>query len=409
MADALAPARPPQAASQARITLALCLLTALLAGAEILSMGLAAPRVGPEFHINPGQMGVALSAALMGLMIGAAYGGWLADRIGRKKVLIGSVVALGVFSLATTFTTGYASLVAVRMLCGLGLGGAFPTLIAMAAEASAPKFRATGVSIMYCGQPVGGALLGLTVAAAGAAMNWRGIFYIGGLGPILLAPLLLAFLPESTAWRGATDKAQTRTSLGETLFGEGRAPVTLLLWVGYLLTLVGVYIINNWLPSLMVAKGFSKPQAAAISSIENVGAAIGCLILARLLDSGRARIVVVVTYLGMIASLAALAELSGLAPVAVAGFVTGFFLIGGQFVLYALTPAYYPASIRGAGVGMAVAVGRIGAIGGPLLAGALLSAGFGAVGVFAATAPAVLVAGLAISGLLATRGWSSDS
>jgi AAHS family 3-hydroxyphenylpropionic acid transporter len=402
---ALAPAAPVTVGN--RLALGLCFLAATLEGADILSTGLAAPRLAPAFHLNPGQMGVVLSAALVGLMIGAAFGGWLSDRVGRKAVLVGSVVTLGVFSLATTIAPGFAGLVATRLLTGLGLGGAFPALIAIAAEASSSRFRATGVSVMFCGQPIGGMSLGIVVALFGASLGWRGVFYIGGFGPLLLAPLLRAFLPESAAWRGAASAAAPRRDLGHALFAEGRRLPTLLLWAGYLMTLAAVYVINSWLPSLMVARGFTKSEGAALSAIENLGAAIGCLVLARLLDTGRPRTVVTGTYLGMLVSLAALAALHGFAPLAAAGAATGFFLIGGQLVLYALTPAYYPAAIRGAGVGMAVAVGRIGAVGGPLIAGALLSAGYGAVGVIAATTPAVVVAGIAISALLAARGWSN--
>lgn len=397
MTACIASASPePLTLARRRLTLALCCLVAILEGADILSMAFAVPKLRGEFAFTPNQIAIVLASALAGLMVGSAYGGWLSDRIGRKKVLIAALIGLGVFSLLTTVATTYGQFVVVRILTGLGLGGAFPMLIAIASEVSEPRFRARGVSIMYCGQPIGGVILGMIVALGGEAFEWRNIFYIGGFGPFLLIPLLIAFLPETHRTRSTSSVAQRGgASLSQTLFGEGRTPTTLLLWAAYVFTLLAVYLILTWLPSLVVDKGFSKPEAAAITSILNVGAALGCYVLAQAMDRGRSRAVVVVTYLGMVLSLMALAAAKGFALVAIVAAVTGFFVIGGQFVLYALAPRYYPEDVRGTGVGITVSMGRVGAICGPLLAGVLISRGVGALGVIAAVVPAVMIAGVA--------------
>jgi AAHS family 3-hydroxyphenylpropionic acid transporter len=384
----------------------LCFLAALLEGVDIQSMGLAAPRLGPEFGLGPAELGYAATASVAGLFGGAAVGGRLADRIGRKAVLVGSFVALGLFSLATTVAWDLPSLIAMRVLTGLGLGGAFPNLIAIAAEAAGPRSRARAIGVMYCGMPFGGGLAGLMVFFGGAQLDWRAVFYLGGFGPLLLVPLLLFALPESARFREAVaaQGAAGRAPAAEVLFGGGRAGPTLALWVSYFFTLLVIYLLQNWIPVLMVAKGLSRPEGALISACVNFGAVAGSLILGWLMDRGHERAVVAGMYLGMAASMAALAVMHGFGPMALAGAGAGFFAIGGQLVLYALAPRYYDTLSRGTGVGAAVAAGRLGSMTGPLMGGALLSAGFSAAVVLGAAIPGMAVAAVAAMLLLRREG-----
>lgn len=389
---------PTESNRSRTVILALCFLAALLEGVDIQSMGLAAPKLGPEFGLGPAQLGYAATASVFGLFLGAAIGGRLADRVGRKAVLIGSFTALGVFSLATTVTHDLTSLLAMRVLTGLGLGGAFPNLIAIAAEAAGPRSRSLAIAVMYCGMPFGGALAGLMVFFGGAALDWRAVFYFGGYGPLLLTPLLIVLLPESARFRAALaakGAVANRPSVGEVLFGEGRFIATATLWVSFFFTLLVVYLLVNWIPSLMVAKGLTRPQGALVSATVNFGAVAGSLIFGRLMDRGHERAVVIVMYVGMAASLASLAVLNGVAMMLVAGAGAGFFAIGGQLVLYALAPRFYDTLIRGTGVGAAVSAGRLGSMAGPLMGGALLSAGYGANAVLAGAIPGMAVAAIA--------------
>jgi AAHS family 3-hydroxyphenylpropionic acid transporter len=378
--------------------LLLCFLAALLEGVDIQSMGLAAPKLGAEFGLGPAQLGYAATASVLGLFLGAGVGGRLADRIGRKAVLLGALVALGVFSLATAFARDLPSLLAIRVLAGIGMGGAFPNLIAIANEAAGPRSRALAVAVMYCGMPFGGGLAGLMVFFGGAAMDWRAIFYVGGLGPLALVPLLIWLLPESARFRealAAQGAVANRATVGTVLFGEGRAVATLTLWVAYFFTLLVVYLLVNWIPSLMVAKGLTRAEGALVSAVVNFGAVVGALIFGRAMDRGQERAVVIVMYVGMAAALAALAVLNGMTLMLAAGCAAGFFAIGGQVVLYALAPRYYGVLIRGAGVGAAVAAGRLGSMTGPLMGGALLQAGFGANAVLAGAIPGMALAAIA--------------
>lgn len=391
------------------LTIFLCFLAACLEGADIVSMGLAAPSVARQFGFSPGQVSYILTAAIIGLMIGAAFGGRMGDRVGRKKVLIFSFVVLAIFSLATAYAQTLNQFLIIRLLCGLGLGAAFPNLIAIAAEAARPEKRATGVGLMFAGQPIGGTSLGLFVASQAGTLNWQMIFYIGGIAPLLLLPVLIFILPESAAFkRAAASRAAGAERLkhmpaSQALFGDGRAPVTLLLWLSYGFTQVVVYLINNWLPTLMVAKGFTPQQAGMISAFENMGAAAGCILLAVIADRGHLKKVLLVTYIAIAIGLAALGAAQGFWPVVAAGVLIGFFAIGGQLVLYTVAPAYYPTLIRATGVGSAVSFGRLGGIAGPLAAGALLGAGMSPAGVLLAAVPCAALAGAAALGL--TFGW----
>jgi AAHS family 3-hydroxyphenylpropionic acid transporter len=207
-------------------------------------------------------------------------------------------------------------------------------------------------------------------------------------------------LPESRAFEQAAHRPDAgaiglQRSIGFALFGEGRAAVTLLLWISYGFTQVVVYLINNWLPTLMVAKGFAPREAALISAFENMGAVAGCVLLAMLADSGRLKAVLGLTYIVIALSLFGLATAQGFWPVVAAGIVIGFFAIGGQLVLYALAPAYYGTLIRATGVGAAVSFGRLGAICGPLAAGQLLAMGITPAGVLMIASPFAVAAGAA--------------
>jgi AAHS family 3-hydroxyphenylpropionic acid transporter len=392
------------------LTIFLCFLAALLEGADIVSMGLAAPMVGKQFKFDPGQMSWILTATIVGLMVGAAVGGRLGDWVGRKKVLIVSFFVLAVFSIATAHAFDLNSFIAIRFLCGLGLGAAFPNLIALAAEASSPEKRATGVGLMFAGQPVGGASLGLFVASQAGAMDWKMIFYIGGILPLILLPVLIFLLPESAAFRrakaeaAASPEAKNATpSTAFALFGESRTGITLLLWLSYGFTQVIVYLINNWLPTLMVAKGFTPQESGLISAFENFGAAGGCIVLAAIADRGHLRKVLIVTYIAIAVTLWGLGAAQGFWPVVAVGVVMGFFAIGGQLVLYTLAPAYYPTLVRATGAGAAVSVGRLGGISGPLVAGSLLASGMAPAGVLLAAVPGALIAGAAATLLVFTR------
>jgi MFS transporter, AAHS family, 3-hydroxyphenylpropionic acid transporter len=392
----------PAVRSGAAITLGLCFAIALLEGLDLQSVGVAAPRMAREFNLSVSQMGLAFSAGTFGLLPGAMFGGRLADRIGRKRVLVISACLFGLLSIATALVSDFQTLVIVRVLTGIGLGGALPNLIALSSEAVSPRSRSTAVSVMYCGIPFGGVIASaIGVLSAGDA-EWRHIFYVGGAGPLILVPLLLAFLPESKAFEKASRDGSVKPApVGEILFGASRGFSTLQIWISYFCTLIVLYFLLNWLPSLMAARGLARAEVGYVQMFFNVGGGIGALCIGMLMDRMRASVVVAGMYIGVIASLAALSMAPGFTALTVSAFFAGMFVIGGQSVLYALSAAFYPTAMRGTGVGAAVAVGRIGSVVGPLAAGQLLAMGRSSSVVIGASIPVTLIA--AIAALLLIR------
>jgi len=377
------------------LTIALCFIVALIEGFDLQAAGTAAAGLRQTFALDPKMLGWVFSVGIIGLLPGAFFGGWVADRIGRKKILVGAVLLFGLFSLSTAFVDSYASLLLVRFLTGLGLGAALPNLIALCAEAVSERRRGTAISVMYCGVPLGGALA--AVVAMFSSEHWQTTFIIGGLAPLLAVPLMILLLPESTAFRQQRDNTPgARLSSGQALFGEGRARTTLALWLSYFFTLTVMYMLLNWLPSLLLEQGFSKPQAGMVQMLFNIGGALGSLLGGVLLDRCNAVKVVLSVYAGLLAALAGVGLSVGIVPMAIAGFAAGLFVMAAQLVLYASAPPSYPTSVRATGVGAAVAVGRLGSVAGPLAAGQLLAAGAGTAGVLLATSPGVVIAALTI-------------
>ncbi|HDR9356302.1 TPA: 3-(3-hydroxy-phenyl)propionate transporter MhpT [Burkholderia vietnamiensis] len=387
-------ASPPRAGGA--ITIALCLAVALLEGLDLQSTGLAAPRMAREFHLAVAQLGWAFGIGALGLLPGAALGGRLADRIGRKRVLMMSVALFGIFSIATTQVWDLQSLLIARFLTGLGLGAAMPNLIALCAEAAPPRQRSTAVGAMYCGMPFGAALAAVIGIVSPGAEGWRQIFYVGGIGPLLTLPLLALCLKESTQFAAASQGASRAPKDGivRALFSDGRAGTTIALWISYLGTLIVLYFLMNWLPSMVLSRGLTPVQASVVQMMFNIGGGIGAIVIAALSDRIGKRPVVVGMYAGIALALLALAGATGSVSMAWGGLLAGLFLVGTQSVLYALAGATYPTRVRGTGVGAAVAVGRMGSMIGPLIAGQLLALGQSASLLVISSIPLIVIAAL---------------
>lgn len=378
------------------ITIGLCLAVALLEGLDLQSTGLAAPRMAREFHLAVAQLGWAFGIGALGLLPGAALGGRLADRIGRKRVLMMSVALFGIFSIATTQVWDLQSLLVARFLTGLGLGAAMPNLIALCAEAAPPRQRSTAVGAMYCGMPFGAALAAVIGIVSPGAEGWRQIFYVGGIGPLLTLPLLALCLKESTQFAAASQGASRAPKDGivRALFSDGRAGTTIALWISYLGTLIVLYFLMNWLPSMVLSRGLTPVQASIVQMMFNIGGGIGAIVIAALSDRIGKRPVVVGMYAGIALALLALAGATGSVSMAWGGLLAGLFLVGTQSVLYALAGATYPTRVRGTGVGAAVAVGRMGSMIGPLIAGQLLALGQSASLLVISSIPLIVIAAL---------------
>ncbi len=378
-------------------TVSLCYLIALFEGVDLQAAGVAAPKLAPAFHLLPNQLGWFFSSSTFGLLLGAAIGGRLSDRFGRKAVLIAAVAMFGLMSIATGLAPNVDALLIARFLTGLGIGGALPNLVALVSENTPPALKNTSVGLLYAGLPSGGALASL-VAALAKAESWSIVFFVGGIAPLVAVPLLVWLLPESRQLQAAKRAHVASQSADRgfvfALFGQGRAACTLPLWFGFFLALLTMYLLLNWLPTLLVSRGMSRADASLVQLSFNLLGALGSICTGLLMDKIPLRTVVIAAFVSAALSLLLLANVTPelTAALAVGGLV-GITMSATQALLYSLAPGVYHTEIRGTGVGSAVAVGRIGSAVGPLLAGALLTSGRTPQEVLLMLVPVMLVAG----------------
>jgi AAHS family 3-hydroxyphenylpropionic acid transporter len=360
------------------VTILFCFLVALCEGIDLQAAGVAAAGIGAEFKPTANQFGTFFSASTFGLFFGAIIGGRLADSIGRKKVLIASIGVFGLFSLLTALAADVRSLTWIRALTGLGLGGALPMVLALVTETSAARKQSATVATVYAAMPLGGAaatLLSMMVTTA----QWRVVFVVGGVMPLLLVPLMAVFLPESRAFqRQHPSPGGVKAGSAIGLFIDNRARQTILLWFSFFLELLLLYLLLNWLPTLLVNDGFTKAEAAGAQIGFNLGGVLSAVLVGYLLGSRFRNSGIVAIFIMVPALLVALAQApADFRIVAPAVFVLGCGILAAQAFLYGSAPVIYPTRIRGIGVGAAVAFGRIGSIVGPKLGGALKAAGHG--------------------------------
>src|SRR6266550_2055514 len=414
--------RQPVGGFQIRLLLT-CAAVLFLDGFDTQAIGYVAPALAKEWGLSKGALGPVFSAGLFGLMIGALVFGPLADRVGRKKIIILSTLAFGLGALVTAFVQDVNTLLAIRFLTGLGLGGAMPNAVAMTSEFNPRRRRATMVMIMFCGFSVGAALGGLLAAALIPQFGWRSVFIVGGVAPLLLVPILALRLPESVRFLALTGRANERVAqlLGLIspkavfapatqfvihepglagipvlhLFREGRTAVTLLLWVVFFMSLLDLYFLSNWLPTVLNDLGASVSSAAAIGSMLQVGGVVGTFALGSIIDRFSFRALALV-YFAAVFAIGAIGQLGhSVVFVTMAIFAAGFCIVGGQIAANALAATFYPTAVRATGVGWALGIGRIGSIVGPLVGGALLAMRWSTGSVFMAAAAAALCAALA--------------
>lgn len=388
------PNPPAQSPVRSPVTAALCFAVAVLEGYDLQVISAAGPQLRKAMSLGPEQMGWLFSASLIGLALGAILGGWIADRRGRKPVLVGSVLVLGVFTLASAYASSFDELLLIRVLAGAGLGGAMPTLIALMAEVAGSARATSTVTTIICGQPLGGIIAALVGQTVAARFGWQSLFLIGGGLTVLIAPLLLMGLPETG---GAVNQAvRRRMPPVQALFGEGRAPASMLLWTVFILTLALLSVLLSWTPLLVMGKGLPRPVGLNAIIAINVGGILGGLVISRLIDRHGVRGPMVALYLITAISLYLFARMDSEALLLLAAGFVGIGVLGAQFSLYGIAPRLYPLEGRGTGVGVAVAMGRIGSILGPVVIGAALGGGTTESQAIMLMAPVGLAAGIVI-------------
>ncbi len=389
----------------------LCLAVSILDGFDTMVMSFLAPAISSDWRTSPAAFGMVFAATLLGGAFGATACGLLADRFGRKTLILASVAWFSVLTLGCAMANRIDVLIALRFLAGVGLGGAIPNVLALAGEYAPARHRSTVVSVVTWGTPLGAVVGGLVTSPMIETWGWRSVLLLAGLVPILLWPLLLATLPESVRFMALRQDARERLvkvlariaphetiSLDATpvtaergpqhagvsaLFRDGLAAGTILLSGAMFMSLVLSFFLVNWTPTLLKQAGLPLKSAILGTIVLNLSGVIGSLFIARLVDGkANAPRLLGLTYVGAIIAViaAGVVTRSGgahLLPVLICLAASGFLLIGSQIVLSAFITDFFPTAVRATGVGLNNAFARFGSLLGPVVGGVLLGAGVG--------------------------------
>jgi MFS transporter, AAHS family, 4-hydroxybenzoate transporter len=375
-----------------------CVLLSLIDGYDIAAIAFAAPHLAREWHLaDRAALGPVFSASLIGILFGSALFGWIGDRYGRKVALISSNLLFGVFTLGAAWSTNLDQLFWLRLLAGLGIGGVIPNIVAINAESSPRRLRATVALIAVGFVPLGGAIPGLVAGTLVPTHGWQILFTLGGIVPILLGLIAIFTLPESIKFmalheshRGKMestikaidpsyvlpanakfvieDEQQFPGFNPAYLFRQGLWLITPLLWLLFALNLMGYFFLLSWTPTLMAVLKLPPSIGAMAGAMIQVGGTIGSLALARWFQRQQflAIAIVFVIAVPVVASIG-YAGLTSTTALAIATFCAGFCVLGIQTGINVVGALVYPTSLRANGSGWELGIGRIGSIVGPLL------------------------------------------
>ncbi|KXZ64503.1 aromatic acid/H+ symport family MFS transporter [Acinetobacter venetianus] len=376
-----------------------CLLIIIFDGYDLVIYGVALPLLMQQWSLTAVQAGLLASAALFGMMFGAMIFGTISDRLGRKKTIMICVALFSGFTFIGAFADSPVEFAILRFLAGLGIGGVMPNVVALMTEYAPKKIRSTLVAIMFSGYAIGGMTSALLGAWLVKEMGWQIMFILAGI-PLLLLPVIWKFLPESLAFLiksehhdqakqivsklapNAEINQETKLVFNENihtdapvlaLFQQGRAFSTFMFWIAFFMCLLMVYALGSWLPKLMLQAGYSLGASMLFLFALNIGGMVGAIGGGALADKFHLKPVITAMFIIGAASLILLGFNSPqfilYSLIALAGAAT----IGSQILLYTFVAQFYPTTVRSTGMGWASGIGRIGAIIGPVLTGALLT------------------------------------
>lgn len=400
----------------------LCFLIIALDGMDTGAMGYIAPSLIQDWQLSRAALGPVLSATLVGIGIGAMVVSPIADRIGRKRVLIGAVFAFGVCSVAAAFAQSLEMLAALRLLTGIGLGAAVPNTVALMAEYAPTRIRGTVVNAMLVGFAAGNGLGGLATAWLIPRFGWHGVLVVGGVAPVLLALVLVPLLPESVKFLVANrrpreealgilrrlapgarlgdvhllceeDAGHGRKSPISELFRERYAVGTCLIWLCYFMCMVILYLVNSWLPTLFTTSGYSLQESTVTSSLFHLGGCAGILLAGFLTDRFPPTRVVAAYFLAAAVLVLMIGHSGAHAGLTTMIVIVGMAISGASASMSPLAAHYYPTTSRVTGIAWMLGMGRFGGVAGTMGGAWLLAVGWAFGAIFSLLAiPAVIAA-----------------
>ncbi|QOT79402.1 MFS transporter [Cupriavidus basilensis] len=397
-------------------------LTVIIDGFDVQSMGFVAPAIIQAWGVDKAALGPVFGAGLLGMLLGSLAFSVVADKVGRRPVLIWATLAFALCMLATSQATSITQLLGLRFATGVGLGAIMPNAMALASEFSPKRKRVTLMMLVSSGFTVGAVLGGLISAVLIPAWGWQSVFIVGGIVPMVLAILMFLQMPESMQFlvvrgvrhdRVAACLRRIDPSLAVTpdthlvvpgarqggvpvleLFRGGRARMTLLLWAVNFMNLLNLYFLSNWLPTIVKSAGLPTSAAVLVGTALQIGGVVGTLAMGPAIDRIGFFKVLVPAFLLAAVTIATIGQPGlplGLLFLVVG--ITGICIIGGQPAVNALAATYYPTSLRSTGVGWSLGVGRVGSIVGPVVGGELIRLNWSNADLFLAVAvPAVISA-----------------
>ena len=422
----------PKISGFQKLVVFFCFAIIAIDGFDVVVMGLAAPQIMQEWGVSAKELGPVLSAALFGLSIGALVAGPLADKFGRKAVLVASVLFFGAFTVITAFSQDITHLVVYRFLTGLGLGAAAPNAATLSAEYAPERRRAFFVTLAYCGFSLGAAAGGFVAAWMIPAFGWRSVILLGGVLPLVLLPFMIWKMPESLSFLVAKNAAaakirtiinkisphlaneNSRYTVGEPVAKAQSAlglvvskPYflgTMMLWLAYFTVLFLIYLCSSWLPTIIKMNDFSISQAATVTSVFQIGGPLGCLFFGWAMDKFKPhKVLAIAMFVGAIATYALGQFGHNLVLLSVCAWIVGFCFNGGSVGMSALATNFYPTQARATGASWMNGIGRFGAILSAFAGAHMISQGYSLQTMFTLLVIPALLAGLAVL----VKGWKA--
>lgn len=412
------------------VLLTLAVLANASDGYDIFAIGYAVPVFIREWHIPPAELGPVFSASIIGLFFGYPLFGFIGDRWGRKTAIVSSMLCYGAMSFVTMGAGSVHALLAIRFITGIGLGGVIPNVTALTAEFAPKRIRAVFIMITSVGVPLGASLPSFVSALFLARYGWTVLFLVGGVLPLAVAAVFMLAVPESIKFRVVLGRrpekiaaalarfrpaiavaSDTRFVMGSEaavnsispapLFRDGLAWITSLLWFCYAMNMVATFFVANWMPTLLQQAGASSAAAALATGMFSIGAFLGGLFL--LLTVDRYGLVPITLLFWLAVPLLLAIGLAGGAgvPVTILATLAGACVVGVNFGINAVNGMIYATPIRAKGAGWCNAIGRFGAVAGPILGGVFIGMHWGEVALFAVPAASSLLGAVAM--VLLTR------